>query len=306
MQKSYRSELLLILAAVFFAFNGVVAKWVLLTGISSMRLTEVRTLGVAILLLTYLLLRKPQDIKAARSLMKQLIVFGIIGVAAVQGFYFFSISKLPVSIALIIEFTAPIWITLYVRYIKKETVARSMWLGLLFGFGGLVLVGQVWNGLTFNGIGIISSILDALALAFYFYQASKLRKFVSGETLVLYGMGVTAIFFAIIQPWWSYPFHIFTDSIPLTGRFAGHVAPGWLLIAWVIVMGTLVPYLLVTSAIKNMAASTASIIGMLEPIFAGAFAWVLLKETFTAIQLAGAGVVLVGIYLADRASSSAH
>jgi drug/metabolite transporter (DMT)-like permease len=71
-------------------------------------------------------------------------------------------------------------------------------------------------------------------------------------------------------------------------------------------MGTLVPYLLVTSAIKNMAASTASIIGMLEPIFAGAFAWVLLKETFTAIQLAGAGVVLVGIYLADRASSSAH
>ncbi len=303
MQKSHRGEILLILAAVFFAFNGVVAKWVLLTGISSMRLTEVRTLGVAILLLTYLLIRKPQDIRVERNLVKRLVIFGIVGVAAVQGFYFFSISKLPVSIALIIEFTAPIWITLYIRFVKKETVARSMWLGLLFGFGGLILVGQVWKGLTFNGIGLISSILDALALAFYFYQASKLRRYVSGETLVLYGMGVTAIFFAIIQPWWSYPFHIFSDSVPLTGRFAGHTIPGWLLIAWVVVMGTLVPYLLVTSAIKNINASTASIIGMLEPIFAGGFAWILLKETFNLVQLIGGAVVLVGIYLADKAAS---
>lgn len=304
MQKSHRGELLLILAALFFAFNGVVAKWVLLTGISSLRLTEVRTLGVAVLLGTYLLLRKPQDIKVERNLVKRLIIFGVIGVAAVQGFYFFSISKLPVSIALIIEFTAPIWITLYIRFVKKESVARSMWLGLLFGFGGLILVGQVWQGLTFNGIGLISSILDALALAFYFYQASKLRKYVSGETLVLYGMGVTAIFFSIVQPWWSYPFHIFTDAIPLTGRFAGHTAPGWLLIGWVIVMGTLVPYLLVTSAIKNINASTASIIGMLEPIFAGAFAWILLHETFTLVQLIGGAVVLVGIYLADKAATN--
>jgi len=304
MHKSHRSELRLILAALFFAFNGVVAKWVLLTGITSMRLTEVRTLGVAVLILFYLALRKPSEIKVQRELVKRLIIFGIIGVAAVQGFYFFSISKLPVSIALIIEFTAPIWITLYVRFVKKESVARSMWLGLLFGFGGLILVGQVWKGLTFNGIGLISSILDALALAFYFYQASKLRKYVSGETLVLYGMGVTAIFFAIIQPWWSYPFHIFSDRIALTGRFVGHTAPGWLLIAWVIVMGTLVPYLLVTSAIKNIDASTASIIGMLEPILAGGFAWILLKETFNLIQLIGGAIVLVGIYLADRAATN--
>ncbi len=302
MLKTHRGEILLILAAVFFAFNGVVAKWVLLTGISSMRLTEVRTLGVAVLLLAYLLIRKPQDIRVERNLVKRLVIFGIVGVAAVQGFYFFSISKLPVSIALIIEFTAPIWITLYIRFVKKETVARSMWLGLLFGFAGLILVGQVWQGLTFNGIGLISSILDALALAFYFYQASKLRKYVSGETLILYGMGVSAIFFAIIQPWWSYPFHIFTDAVPLTGRFAGHVIPGWILVIWVVVMGTLVPYLLVTSAIKNINASTASIIGMVEPIFAGGFAWILLKETFNLVQLIGGAIVLVGIYLADKAA----
>ena len=297
-------EILLILAAVFFAFNGVVAKWVLLTGISSVRLTEVRTLGVALILLVYLLFKSPKELQVPRNLIRRMISFGVIGVAAVQGFYFFSISKLPVSIALIIEFTAPIWITLYIRFIKKEPVAKSMWYGLVLGFGGLILVGQVWKGLTFNGLGLISSIIDALALAFYFYQASQLRKLVSGETLVFYGMGVTAIFFAIIKPWWSYPFHIFTDHIPLTGRLEGHSLPGWLLIAWVIVMGTLVPYILVTTAIKNINASTTSVIGMLEPILAGIFAWVMLSETFNAIQLIGAVIVLVGIYFADKAAAN--
>lgn len=304
MIKKHRNEILLILAAVFFAFNGVVAKWVLLTGISSIRLTEIRTLGVALILFIFLLLRSPQELRIPRSLARQIIAFGIIGVAAVQGFYFYSISKLPVSIALIIEFTAPIWITLYIRFVKKETVAKSMWYGLVLGFGGLILVGQVWKGLTFNGLGVISSIIDALALAYYFYSASQLRKHISGETLVLYGMTITTIFFAIIKPWWSYPFHVFTDHISLTGRFSGHTLPGWLLILWVIVMGTLLPYILVTTAIKNINASTTSVIGMLEPILAGIFAWLTLNEKFNAIQLIGAAIVLVGIYFADKAASN--
>ena len=302
-KKSHRGELLLFLAAVIFAFNGVVAKWVLLSDISSIRLTEARTTGATILILLYLLIRKPHEIKIPRFLVRKMIIFGVIGVAAVQGFYFYSISKLPVSIALIIEFTAPIWITLYLRFVKKESVAKSMWYGLILGFGGLILVGQVWQGLTLNGLGLISSIIDALSLAFYFYQASQLRKHVSGETLVLYGMGVTAIFFAIISPWWSYPFHIFSDNITLTGRFSGHTAPGWALILWVVIMGTVVPYVLVTTAMKDINASTASIIGMLEPIFAGVFAWIMLGETFNAIQMVGGAIVLVGIYLADRAAA---
>jgi drug/metabolite transporter (DMT)-like permease len=301
--KTHRGELLLFLAAIIFAFNGVVSKWVLLSDINSLRLTQVRTTGATVLILLYMLVRKRDQIKIPRHLVRKMLVFGVIGVAAVQGFYFYSISKLPVSIALIIEFTAPIWITLYLRFVKKESVAKSMWYGLFLGFGGLILVGQVWQGLTLNGLGLISSIIDALSLAFYFYQASQLRKEVSGETLVLYGMGVTAIFFAIITPWWSYPFHIFTDKIDLTGKFTGHTAPGWILILWVIIMGTVVPYVLVTTAMKDINASTASIIGMLEPIFAGIFAWVMLSETFSVIQMIGGAIVLVGIYLADRATA---
>ena len=300
----HKGELLLFLAALTYGFNGVIAKWVLLAPLSSIRLTEIRTLGASVLLGLWLAIRSPADLKLPRSMWREIAVFGIIGVTAVQVFYFYSISKMPVSIALIIEFTAPIWITLYLRFIKHETVAKSMWYGLGLGFGGLVLLAQVWKGLTLSGLGLISSFLDALSLAYYYYKAGQLSKKISSEAVVFWGMALTAIFLAIVQPWWSYPFHIFTDSIPLTGNFVGHSLPGWLLILWVVVMGTLMPYILVVRGIKHLNASIASTIGMLEPILAGVFAWLMMSERLNGVQLLGAVVVLAGIYLADRASRS--
>jgi drug/metabolite transporter (DMT)-like permease len=76
-----------------------------------------------------------------------------------------------------------------------------------------------------------------------------------------------------------------------------------MLILWIIVMGTIVPYLFVISGLRLLSASTSSVIGMLEPVFAGIFAWMWLQQSWNGIQLIGAAVVLVGIYIADRARS---
>ena len=70
-------------------------------------------------------------------------------------------------------------------------------------------------------------------------------------------------------------------------------------------MGTVVPYFLVFRGLHKLSASTASVIGMLEPIFGGIFGWWFLRESLSTVQLIGAAVVLVGIYLADRAKLSA-
>ena len=106
------------------------------------------------------------------------------------------------------------------------------------------------------------------------------------------------------MPWWTYPTHILTKQVELLGRFHGHHAPGWLLVLFVIIFGTVVPYSCVMVGIIHTTASTGSVIGMIEPVLAGAFAWVLLGERFNLIQLIGAAVVLVGIAVADRASAS--
>jgi drug/metabolite transporter (DMT)-like permease len=67
----------------------------------------------------------------------------------------------------------------------------------------------------------------------------------------------------------------------------------------------MVPYLFVVGGIRRLSASTSSVIGMLEPVLAGAFAWIWLSQSWTAIQLFGGFIVLVGIYIADRAKTNA-
>ncbi len=118
-------------------------------------------------------------------------------------------------------------------------------------------------------------------------------------------MSVAAIFFALILPWWNFPFKFLTTTYSLQGELSSYSAPGWALILWIVIIGTVIPYLLTVTAIRELSASTSSVIGMIEPIFAGVIAWWLLNEAFTTIQLIGCAVVLIGIYLADKARNAA-
>jgi drug/metabolite transporter (DMT)-like permease len=67
----------------------------------------------------------------------------------------------------------------------------------------------------------------------------------------------------------------------------------------------MVPYLFVVNGIRRLSASTSSVIGMIEPVLAGALAWIWLSQSWSAIQLAGGAIVLIGIYIADRAKTNA-
>ena len=91
----------------------------------------------------------------------------------------------------------------------------------------------------------------------------------------------------------------------LGGIAAGTMVPGWSLMAAVAILGTVIPYLCVLTGMRLLTASTSSVIGMLEPVIAGIFAWIWFGQSWDAIQLIGAIVVLFGIYLADRAKSVA-
>jgi drug/metabolite transporter (DMT)-like permease len=301
--KSHRSEFFLFLGAITFAFNGVIAKLVLEAGLSTWRLTQIRTSGAFLIIFLVVLSRKAKELRTNRSELPLLLAFGLIGIVGVQVFYFIAIARLHVSIALIIEFTAPIWIVLWLRFVKRKNVSALMWWGLALGFGGLMMVAQVWKGLTLNGIGVLAALVDAFALAGYFLLGEKLGKTKSSDVIMVWGLGVGAAIFAILEPWWSYPYSIFSQKINLHGRFEGTMWPGWILILWIVVMGTIVPYFCVLTGLKVLKASTSSVIGMMEPILAGIFAWWWLNESFNPIQLIGGFVVLIGIYFADRAKT---
>jgi len=302
-----RAYLFLIAAALMFSFNGIVSKWVMEAGLSPWRLTEIRTAGSLVALLIYLAIKGRLRLLApAKGELGLLILFGVIGIAAVQSFYFFSILRLHVSIALIIEFTAPIWIVLYLKFIKKVPISNSMWLGLSAAFIGLILVGQVWKGLTLDGLGVTSSFFDALSLAAYFLLSRELGKRRSTDTMLVWGFGVTTVLYSVVKPWWSFPFHIFTSRVTLNGHFSGHHIIGWVLISFIVIFGTVLPYLCVLAGVNALSAQVASIIGMLEPVLAGVFGWILLRETFNTVQLIGAAVVLIGIFIANEKLSESE
>ncbi len=302
----FKGEILTLLGAILFSFNGIVAKLILTDGVSSMRLTQVRCGGAFIILGGYIFLRYREKLRTTMAELPHLAIYGVVGFLAVQALYFVAISRLHVSIALIMEFTAPIWIVIWLRYVKKKYVPPLMWIAIFMAFSGLVLIAQVWKGSTLDPIGVIAALADGIMLATFFLLGEKLTAKRDVESLMVYGFGFASLVLAITMPLWSFPTEIFTQSMNLQGRFAAYNVSGWVLIAWVIIMGTIVPYLLVVNGLKLLSASTSSVMGMSEPVLAGVFAWLWLSENWGTIQLIGGVVVITGIVLADKARIAAH
>lgn len=300
----HRAEFLLITASMGFALGGVAAKVLREADMDAFRLTQIRSTGAGLILLAFAIIKGKDQLRARKEEIKDLLLFGIIGVAAVTSFYFFAIKYLFVSVALIIEFTASIWIALYLKFVKKKHISPIMWLGIACAFFGLVLVSQIWSGSTLHPLGVAVAFADAFALSYYFITAERLTQTRTSLSLMTWGIGVAAIFWAIILPWWTFPFEYLTDSYSLSGNLSEYDAPGWALLLWIVIIGTVIPYLLTVTGIRELSAGTSSVIGMIEPIFAGVIAWIILNEALSGVQLIGCAVVLLGIYLADRAKAA--
>ncbi len=131
----------MITAAMGFALGGVAAKVLREADMDAFRLTQIRITGAAILLLSFALYKGKKQLHARKDELKDLLLFGIVGVSAVTSFYFFAIKYLYVSVALVIEFTASIWIVLYLRFVKKKQISPIMWWGIACAFSGLFLLG---------------------------------------------------------------------------------------------------------------------------------------------------------------------
>jgi drug/metabolite transporter (DMT)-like permease len=305
MLNKHRGELYLLIGAIFFSLNGVIVTLVL-DHMTTFRLAQVRALGTFFLLFLITFIQDRNSLKAERREIPTLIFYGVFGYAMVQLGYFIGISRgVPLSLVLIIEFTAPIWIVLWIQFVRKTDVAKDMWVAIALSLIGLVLVAKVWQGFSFDLIGTFGALGAALALAVYFLMSQSQGTKRSAQAMVVWGMGMAGLFWSLILPIWNFPTEIFTTEINLQGRFSEYSAPGWLLIAHIIIFGTMVPYLFVVGGIRRLSASTSSVIGMLEPVLAGVFAWVWLSQSWSAIQLAGGAIVLIGIYIADRAKNNA-
>ena len=114
------------LAALLFAVNASVSKVLLEAGVEPARLTAVRCTGTALGLGLVLLVVAPGRLRVSARELPALVVLGLAGAAMVQWLYFVAIDRLPVGIALLLEFTAPVLVALYTRVVRREDVRRHL------------------------------------------------------------------------------------------------------------------------------------------------------------------------------------
>jgi drug/metabolite transporter (DMT)-like permease len=288
-------------AATLFGVNGSVAKVALASGLSSLRLTEARSAGAFIGLMLIGLAYSPSSLRVTRRELPQLAIFGVVGVALVQLFYFLAIHRLAIGIALLIQYIGPVLVAIWARTFGHEHVRRRIWASLALSLAGLALMVELWKGVALNGLGVTFALISAIVFAAYLLLAEREVRTRDAVPVMAWGFFFATLFWTVAQPWWSFPAHTVATTISLHGRLASWRLPVWALVAWVIVLGSIVPFALIVAALRHVSATRVGIAAMLEPVVATITAWIWLRESLSPVQLAGAGVVLGGILLAQTA-----
>ena len=291
---------LYLLASLLFGINGTVSKVVLQAVDDTARVSQLRVTFAFLVLLVIVALTRPRTLRLRRAELGPVAAYGILGVAMTQWLYFVAISRMPIGIALLVEFTAPIMVVLWVRFGWRRPVRNSVWLGLALALLGLALVAQIWGGLSLDSIGVSAAFGAAAALALYYLLGESAGQHRDPVSLTLWGFGFAALMWAVVLPWWRFPWGSLSGSATPFG--AGTTAlPVWALATSMVVLGTIMPFWLVLAAIRHIGAAGASIIGMIEPFIASLVAWVVLGEVLAPIQIMGGIVILTGVVIAERA-----
>ncbi|SCL23512.1 Threonine/homoserine efflux transporter RhtA [Micromonospora inyonensis] len=285
-------------SGVLFAVNGTVSKLVLRTGIDAPQLTLLRAAGAFTVLLALSALLRPgiRRLRVTAGQVPLLVGYGLTGFFLVPMLYFVAISRLPVGIGLLFEYSAPLLVALWARFGQRHPVRPRLWAGLVLSLVGLACVAEIWGEFTLDGLGVLAGLGAAFFLAFYYVLGARGVEGRDTVSLCTWAFGAAAVAGLLTRAVTGVG-----DWTPLAGASRG--VPVVLLLGYVVVLGSVVPYLLVAGAMRHLPATSVGIVGMVEPVIASAVAWVTLgaTEALNAARIGGGLLVLVGVALAETA-----
>jgi drug/metabolite transporter (DMT)-like permease len=289
---------LVVLAAILFGLNGGVSRVAMGSGLSPEAFTTLRVTGATLVFVAYAASFRRSALRRPRgSGLLLVIALGVVGVAGLQLTYNVAIDRLPLGLALLIEFLAPVLVVLWVRFVRKEHVRPQMWGAVVLAVGGLAVVSRVWNGLAFDGLGIVMALLAAVCFATYFLLGEHNVGLDDPLRIILWAFVVATVCMNVIRPIWT------TPSLPSTtsglGRLGDVAVSPWLVLGVVVVLGTVVPFFLEMVALRHLPATIVTVVAMLEPVIAVVLGWGWFRESLTAVQVLGVAAVLAGIVLAQ-------
>jgi len=291
MKKTERSGYLYILiGTTLWGVSSVVAKSLFILGLPPEELVQIRlTLATVTLLLILLIFDRNRIVISWKDL-PYFLVLGFVGVAGVQFTYYYTISKIHVGPAVLIQYLSPVWIALYAFLFQKEPLPKTRVAALLLALLGCYFTvgGYRLDLLRLNRIGIVSGLISSLFFSFYALYGEKGLKKYDPWTLILYGFGFGAVFY------WT----LISPMKVITGGYSFKI---WMAFLYIAIFSTLIPFGFYFKGIERVRATRASITATWEPVVAGVTAYFALGEVLSPLQVVGGFGVIAAIVLLQTA-----
>jgi drug/metabolite transporter (DMT)-like permease len=289
-QHRRRGTALILVASVCFGTSGPFAKAIMGAGVSAQHVASARITVAAFILLAGVAVFRPRLLRIPRKSWPVVAAYGLFGVGIVQLLYFAAVARIPIGIAMLLEFTAPILVALWVRFVRRTVLPWRAWLGTALALGGLAMVAQVWHGLRFDALGLLFGVGTAFTAAAYFLLGERGVSTVAPLGLVTWGMVVGALAIWLLAPPWTFPVALLGEST----SFGSWLVPAWVLLVLMAVVSTVLAYLLSIAAMQYLPSNVVSVLALCEPVVATVAAWVLLGQSLALVQVLGAVVLLTG------------
>lgn len=270
-------------AATMWALNGSLARFLLDDGVSALALAQMRSFVSLVLLVGMLAILRPQALRIDRSDLPGFAFLGIAGLAAVHLTYFLAIDRLQIGAALTVQYLGPLLILVWLRVVHGRHLRASLWAAAALAVAGCFLVVRAYDAGGLDPLGLAAAGGSAVSFAIYLVASERATRRHPPLTVLAWGLGFASLLWVVIQPPWSFPFQDFASP--------SHLALG----VGVAVVGTLLPFICMVSALRHIPAPRAGVVATLEPVLAAVIAWAVHGEALAAVQVAGGLVVVAAV-----------
>ena len=285
-------------AAVLFGLNGSTTKVIIQSGVSAEQVVFIRSLAAGLIALIWALIANRSQLRVEKRLIPRLLLLGVVGVGFLQYFYSQAVVLLPVGIALLIEYTAVLWVPIVALVFFKEPVKKQIWFGAILVLGGLSVVAQIWDT-QLDPIGVLFAFAAAASLSTHFIVGERVQRHLPTNVTMAYGMGIATLFFLPFSNLGAFDYGSLWRQTDLSGNLAGTTAPLWLMLLVLGVAGSFLPMAFTFLALRHLSATLVGVVATSETILAALFALLWLGELISLTQALGGMVVVTGIVLAQ-------
>ncbi|WP_137843678.1 DMT family transporter [Microbacterium sp. 2FI] len=284
--------LMAIASALAFSSSGPFIKPLLEAGWSLGAALLVR-MGVAGLILSpalFLAIRRQRGFLGRHW--RLILGFGLMPVLGCQLFFFSAMQRMPVAVALLIQYLAPVMLVGFVWLrTRKAPPALVLW-GSVVAITGLVLVVNI-AGASFDLIGTLLALAAAVCVCAYFVISERAGDDLPPLALAAGGLLTGAAIMGALCLTGIMPF----EAPAVTVVLAGAEVPWFVPLIWVAAIATTLGYAFGVMAVPRIGSRVASFVGLSEVLFALGFAWLFLDEVPAPIQFVGGALILVGVVL---------